>query len=146
MSVSFTLPLPLFVLLATVAGMLQVSSSDLSTALTSDVQYFKGTDSLAFAITWPVLFLHCKNMLRKNLNTVEIKHRAFKKQRLKFQKAAVMTLKCVSWATTDHSLYGLQFRLAKKGKNHTRNLFFPVRSNSSGWSAERTRVRPIVHF
>lgn len=36
--------------LSTVAGMLQVSSSDLSTALTSDIQYFKGIDSPAFII------------------------------------------------------------------------------------------------
>lgn len=47
-----------FVFLSTVAGMLQVSSSDLSTALTSDIQYFKGNFLPAFAITCLSLFPH----------------------------------------------------------------------------------------
>lgn len=46
----------LFFFLATVAGLLQVSSSDLSTALTSDVQYFKGIALSAFSCSPFALF------------------------------------------------------------------------------------------
>lgn len=58
----------LSVLLYPVAGMLQVSSSDLSTALTSDIQFFKGIDSQAFIITWyhlvPLLQRHICLLIR----------------------------------------------------------------------------------
>lgn len=45
-----TLPLSFFFCL-TVSGLLQVCANDLSTALTSDIQYFKGDLSTAYTIT-----------------------------------------------------------------------------------------------